>query len=115
MVEFFAVLGQAWYALVFAAIIMVVAVLSNAGVLRTAVHAAHPGSAWGAIIVGIPFLVLPVVGATYRALLVDTGVAHPWLMYSAIALLLVSVALGAYLIFATRPPRAFVPAWLRKS
>lgn len=111
MSEFVAVIAQGWYGLLFAGVVILVAGLSNAGVMRTPVHAARPGSAWGAIFCVAPFVLLIPAAALTRALSQGGGTSFSWIMYATIGISVVVGVLGIDLIFASRPPRIFVPWW----
>lgn len=114
MSEFVAVIAQGWYGIAFAGVVILVASLSNAGVLRTPIHAVRPGSAWGAALCAVPFVLLIVAVALTRALTTEFGGSFSWIMYATIGMSLLLEALGVYLIFTTHPPRVFVPSWLRE-
>lgn len=113
MPEFAGVIAQGWYGLLFAGVVLIVAGLSNAGVMRTPVNAARPGSAWGAVFCVVPFVLLISAVALTRALSQEYGASFSWIMYATIGMSLMITAFGIYLIFASRPPRLFVPSWPR--
>jgi len=111
---FFSTVAQVWYIPLFAAFLLTVGILSQAGVIRSFVHRARPGLGWGVILGGAIFLIVLIVGATFVSHREATGESLTVLMYSVSFSIPVFAIAVMYLVFARKPPRFVIPAWIRR-
>jgi len=113
MGEYLALLGQVWYSFVFAAVVIAIAALSNAGVIRTRSHVAYPARGWAAILCMWPFTGGALLMALHAVLVGTNGDRIPWLLYPTVASMGLAVVLGVVLFFLPDPPGRLTPAWIR--